>query len=462
MSSLLSLHFSHDGCATYVQNNEIIFHTQLDRYNRYKHAVLPSKKITDILLNLDFDKLLITQIPSRSTDEWFGLWNSNQIWLNKIKKVEIIDFALTEHHLFHAFCGLAWKKNIENIIVCDGQGILKNNVLESESIYKYRNNNLYHLLTENNNIGVNYQNAAKTVYKIPYQEGKLLAYSLHDPFAKKTQKELEGNMLRFIEKNNIKNNILFTGGVAQNVKFNSLLLDSFENIFCDPFNGDFGISLGSANYVLKNALTIKDIYLGIPQRLNLDNFYNYTIVHTSYEEVSKILLEDPVAIFQSRSEQGQRGLGNRSLLMSPLNLKANEKLNNIKKREWYRPFACSILQEESKKWFDMKNKEESPYMMYLFRLLDDKINVLQSGIAIDNTSRIQTVKKSNNEHFYNLLNAFNKLTNVPILINTSLNLPGEVLVETEEDLLYLIDNSNLKYIYVPEIQKLIIKNCCQL
>jgi carbamoyltransferase len=144
--------------------------------------------------------------------------------------------------------------------------------------------------------------------------------------------------------------------------------------------------------------------------------------------------------------------------MSPLNLKANEKLNNIKKREWYRPFACSILQEESKKWFDMKNKKESPYMMYLFKLLDDKINILKSGIAIDNTSRIQTVQKSNNEHFYNLLNAFNKLTNVPILINTSLNLPGEVLVETEEDLLYLIDNSNLKYIYVPEIQKLIIKN----
>jgi carbamoyltransferase len=106
----------------------------------------------------------------------------------------------------------------------------------------------------------------------------------------------------------------------------------------------------------------------------------------------------------------------------------------------------------------MKNKEESPYMMYLFKLSDDKINILKSGIAIDNTSRIQTVQKSNNEHFYNLLYAFNKLTNVPILINTSLNLPGEVLVETMDDLLYLINNSNLKYIYLPEIQKLIIKN----
>jgi len=458
VNNLLSLHFSHDGSATYVKNDKVVFHTQLDRYNKYKHASLPSKKITDILLNLEFDKLLITQIPSRSTDEWFGMWKTNTSWLNKLKKIEIINFELKEHHLFHAFCALAWKKNIENILICDGQGILKNNIIESESIYKFNKENLYHSLTENNNIGFKYQSASESFYGIPYQEGKLMAYSLHNFFAKKTQEELENNMLNFIEKNNIKENILFTGGVAQNVKFNSLLLDCFDNVFCDTFNGDFGISLGSANYVLKNKLTIENIYLGIPQKLNLENFYNYKIVDTSYEEVSKILLEEPVAIFQSRSEQGQRGLGNRSLLMSPLHQEAQGKLNNIKKREWYRPFACSILQEEVKKWFDMKNKEESPYMMYLFKLLDNKINILKSGIAIDNTSRVQTVKKSNNEHFYNLLKSFNKLTNVPILINTSLNLPGEVLVETIDDLLYFINNSKLKYIYLPEIQKLIIKN----
>jgi predicted NodU family carbamoyl transferase len=458
VSNILSLHFSHDGCATYVRDNKIIFHTQLDRYNRYKHSPLPSKKITDILLNLEFDKLLITQIPERSTDEWFGLWSNSYAWLNKLKKVKIINFELKEHHLFHAFCALTWKKNIENILICDGRGIIKNNILESESIYKFKNNNLYHNLTENNNIGHKYQLISENFFKMGYQEGKLLALSLHDPLAKKTQNELEQNMLSFIKNNDLKKDIIFTGGVAQNVKFNSLLLDCFDNVFCDPFNGDFGISLGSANYVLENKLTIKNTYLGIPQKLNLENFYNYKIVNTSYEEVSKILLDEPVAIFQSRSEQGQRGLGNRSLLMSPLHQEAQEKLNNIKKREWYRPFACSILQEEVKNWFNMKNKEESPYMMYLFKLLDNKINILKSGIAIDNTSRIQTVKKTDNEHFYNLLKSFNKLTNIPILINTSLNLPGEVLVETLDDLLYFINNSKLKYIYLPEIQKVIIKN----
>ena len=83
--------------------------------------------------------------------------------------------------------------------------------------------------------------------------------------------------------------------------------------------------------------------------------------------ISWTLLDEPVAIFQSRSEQGQRGLGNRSLLMSPINKKAHNKLNQIKKREWFRPFACSVLKEKAKEWFDMLI-DESPHMMYVFKI----------------------------------------------------------------------------------------------
>jgi carbamoyltransferase len=101
--------------------------------------------------------------------------------------------------------------------------------------------------------------------------------------------------------------------------------------------------------------------------------------------------------------------------------------------------------------------EESPYMMYAFDLNDDKKNILTAGISKDNKSRIQTVTSENNNLFFNLLCSFNELTKVPLLINTSLNLPGEVLVETIYDLKKLFDNSLLKYIYLPELQKLIIK-----
>ena len=140
--------------------------------------------------------------------------------------------------------------------------------------------------------------------------------------------------------------------------------------------------------------------------------------------------------------------------MSPIHEDAHKLLNNIKKREWFRPFACSILKEKAKDWFDM-SINESPYMMYVFEL--KKHNILKAGISVDNHSRIQTVSKKNNINYYYLLKSFEKLTSVPILINTSLNLPGEVLVETLNDLKNMFENSDLNYIYLPEIDTLIEK-----
>ena len=96
-------------------------------------------------------------------------------------------------------------------------------------------------------------------------------------------------------------------------------------------------------------------------------------------------------------------------------------------------------------------------MMYIFKLRQDKFNILQSGIADDNTSRIQTVSRSDNPNYYKLLSAFKKKTGVPIIVNTSLNLPGEVLVETLQDLYMLFKESNLNYIYFPEIETMVEK-----
>ena len=286
--------------------------------------------------------------------------------------------------------------------------------------------------------------------------GKTMAFSLHDKGSKKTQKDYEKSMTDLITKWGVKDNLLFTGGCAQNILYNSKLISKFKNIFCDPFNGEFGLSLGASNYFLENKIRNDTVYLGIPQDLDISIFCNYNILDTDTEEVAKILLEDPVAIFQSRSEQGQRGLGNRSLLMSPLHKDATEKLNEIKKREWFRPFACSILKEKTKEWFDM-TLDESPHMMYVFDLKKEKEGILKTGLAIDNKSRIQTVDKNRNLNYYNLIKSFEKLTQVPILINTSLNLPEEVLVETMNDLKELFKTSKLKYIYFPEINKLIKK-----
>jgi predicted NodU family carbamoyl transferase len=441
---------------TYVKNNKIVFHTQLDRYNKFKHYSFISYDILKIIKNIDFDYLLISYSKNNSSNLW------NEIFVDFInclsfKKYKVISYHTNYHHLFHAYCALTWNKNYKNILICDGTGAQYKEDYERESLYHYKKNYLKNIFTESRGIGVNYEKCSFKKYNKGFQEGKLMALSLHEKEAKEIQEKFEKNMLNLIKEKKIKKNLLFSGGCAQNVIFNSKLLNYFDDVFCDPFNGDFGISLGAANYFLNNKIRNNQIYLGIPQKINLDLFLNFKIKNVNESEVAKILLNDPVAIFQSRSEQGQRGLGNRSLLMSPINKNANDKLNQIKKREWYRPFACSILHEKAKEWFNLKQLDESPYMMFVFKLLKNKKNILKSGVAINNTSRIQTVKKTQNLHFYNLIKEFEKITKVPILINTSLNLPGEVLVETLYDMREMFTNSNLKYIYLPEINKIICK-----
>ena len=448
--NLLSLYLSHDGCATYIKDNKIVFHTQLDRYNRFKHSTFVSKGILDEIEKIEIDKILITY----SKENCGLLWV--QILPDKLKE-KIFWYGLQFHHLFHAYCSLIWNKKISNILVMDGFGARYLNIDEQESLYTYKNNILKHIFTESNKIGETYQNFSKKKFGSVFYNGKTMALSLYESEAKNIQGSFEENTSNLIKEKGIKEDLIFTGGCAQNVIFNSKLLKNFNKIFCEPFNGDFGISLGAANYFLNNQITNDQIYLGIPQVINTDLFLKYKIVNVEPIEVAKILQDDVVAIFQSRSEQGQRGLGNRSLLISPLNLESHNKLNDIKKREWFRPFALSIKQEESHKWFDMLGLEESPYMMFVFKLLENKRNIIKLGYAIDYSSRIQTVKKEQNIHFYNLLCAFENITNVPILVNTSLNLPGEVLVETLYDLKELFENSNLKYVYLPEIGKLISK-----
>ena len=452
--NILSIYTSHDGCITYVEDNKIIFHTQLDRYNRFKYYTFPVKEIIKKIEKLPIDKILISSSENNSMGIWEDLINNSK----KLRNINIHFYNDKHHHLFHAYCALTWNKNIENILVCDGTGALVVNAgdMERESQYIFKDNELKHITTEFNKIGLDYEIFTALTFEHPSACGKTMAFSLHDKGSKKTQEDYEKSMTDLITKWDIKDSLLFTGGCAQNILYNSKLIPKFKNIFCDPFNGDFGLSLGAANYFLENKIRNDTVYLGIPQDLDISIFCNYNILDTDTEEVAKILLEDPVAIFQSRSEQGQRGLGNRSLLMSPLHKDATAKLNEIKKREWFRPFACSILKEKTKEWFDM-TIDESPYMMYVFDLKKEKEGILKAGLAVDNKSRIQTVDKDRNLNYYNLIKSFEKLTGVPILINTSLNLPGEVLVETMNDLKELFETSELDYIYLPEINKLIKK-----
>ena len=446
--NILSIYASHDGSVTYVKNNQIVFHTQIDRYNRFKHYSFPVKNLIQELEKLEIDKIIISHSHHNAMGMWDDLINNS----NKLKNIEIHYYGEEHHHLFHAYCALTWNKNIKNILICDGTGSKYKEIIERESLFNFGKR----VKTESNKIGLAYEHFTGCFFEHPLECGKTMAWSLHDSRPKVIQLKFEHDMNLLINKWNITESVLFTGGCDQNVLYNSKLIPKFNTVFCDPFNGDFGLSLGAVNYFLDNKIINKEIYLGIPQEIDTSVFLKYKIIDAGPDEISKILLEEPVAIFQSRSEQGQRGLGNRSLLMSPLHKQAHDKLNEIKKREWFRPFACSILEEKADEWFDMTIKN-SPHMMYVFNLKKQKEGILKAGLAIDKKSRIQTVAKQDNLYYYDLLKSFEKLTNIPVLLNTSLNLPGEVLVETIEDMKEFFIKSNLNYIYFPEVNKLIKK-----
>jgi len=196
---------------------------------------------------------------------------------------------------------------------------------------------------------------------------------------------------------------------------------------------------------------MKNFYVGLREEIYKLDGLDYKRV--SYSDVADILCAgEIVAMFQGRSEAGQRALGNRSLLFDPRVKNGRDIVNQIKQRESFRPFAGTILLEDANEWFDMRELSDCSYMQYA-------VNVKKSGIDamvhVDNTCRVQTVTKRQNKHFYNLIKAFKHKTKVPILLNTSFNLGGEPLVETFDDAIRTLKKSDINYLYLPEIRSLI-------
>ena len=182
------------------------------------------------------------------------------------------------------------------------------------------------------------------------------------------------------------------------------------------------------------------------------------IENTEPCDIANLLLDNNIiCVFNGRSEAGSRALGNRSLIFNPKISSNKDMVNEIKGREKFRPLACSILLNEVKNWFHMNEIEESPFMTYSFDVKKEKKQLIPSVIHADDTCRIQTVTKENNFNYYSIIESFFKLTNIPLVGNTSFNLAEEPIVETIEDAIKTIYNSKLNYLYFPECKFLIKK-----
>lgn len=217
-------------------------------------------------------------------------------------------------------------------------------------------------------------------------------------------------------------NLVFMGGVALNCVANSKIAASncFNRIHIMPNPGDAGSAIGAVAALNQQQLNWQGPYLGtdIKRELDVDSI------------VQHLLAGEVVAVANGRAEFGPRALGNRSLLCDPRGPNAKSRMNAIKKREQFRPFAPAILAEHVEEYFDMP-VETSPYMQFVAECR--KPDELPGICHHDGTSRVQTVTAQDNPQFRQLLEAWYQATGCPVLMNTSLNIKGEPLVNTWQD-----------------------------
>ena len=287
--------------------------------------------------------------------------------------------------------------------------------------------------------------------------------------AYKIQEQTSDRMVQLIRKAHEltgEKNIVICGGYGLNCVANYKYWKEFPdlNIYCEPISHDGGTSIGGAKYVYNKVKETEkpskqeSVYYGPqydPATYEAD-LEGLEVTDTSYDDVAKLIREgNIVTIYQGRSEGGPRALGNRSILFDPTIKDGKDHVNAVKHREWFRPFACSIKKEKVHDWFDLAGRDETPHMMYAVKCHDGVEEKIPSVIHVDNTCRIQTVTPEQNEHYYNLIDAFDKIADVPILFNTSFNLGGDPLVETIEDAVNTLSKSDIEWMYLPEIQKLV-------
>ena len=243
-------------------------------------------------------------------------------------------------------------------------------------------------------------------------------------------------------------NLVIAGGCALNSVANGKIFtqSSFERTWIQPAAGDEGLSLGAALWVWCSTLgkprtwQMRDAYLGpgfasnrMKAALEAAGLaYQELDRETLLDETARLISEGKViGWFQGRMEWGPRALGNRSILAHPGRPDMKDALNaRIKHREWFRPFAPSILEEYLGEYFT--HDHPSPYMLHVYSVRPEKRDLLPAVVHVDGTGRLQSVSRDENELYYDLIDRFRRLTGLPVLLNTSFNENEPICCTPEE------------------------------
>jgi carbamoyltransferase len=260
--------------------------------------------------------------------------------------------------------------------------------------------------------------------------------------------------------------VFFGGGVFMNVKMNKKIMemDEIEECYFMPSCGDESNPFGACFYVYKKLTgehprPLEDLYLGPSYTLEeVEQFLKERGIFEKYkvefyEDIEKRVAEllanfKVVARFKGRAEWGQRALGNRSILANPSDMRSFYEVNDaIKQRDFWMPFAPSILDEDEDKYIVNPKKVKAPYMILSFDTTELARNHLKAAMHHrDKTVRPQIVYKWQNPDYWRLINYFKQLTGIGGVLNTSFNLHGYPLVATLEQAIFTFENSGLKYL----------------
>jgi carbamoyltransferase len=408
-----------------------------------------------------FTELYKSYWKNSSYPEDKALLDINNFYKNKNKNVDV-EFR-GNHGIVRAY---------ESATTLIQENVLENGKtmgLSSYGEYRKEFDNLFlqNEKTNDNILGVeNYENnfevsINKKYYKYAKNNFTYKDKNLYADYAYAVQKQTQEAVLRLIEKyvkkTGIKN-VCVTGGFGLNVVANSYYVKMIPeiNFYFEPLADDSGNSIGGAMLIYRHFSKDKKINF-IKDTFYHGDLYNLNSIegeNCSAKETAKLISEkNSIAIFEGNAEAGPRALGHRSILFDAREKNAKDIVNKIKKREWYRPFAAIVLEEDAYLYFNMICKK-SEYMTMSFECTDYAKQNVPGIIHVDNTCRIQTVNK-NNKTLYNLLLETKKITNYGVLLNTSFNLAGEPLVETPQEAIDVLHRSELDFLWFPEIGKIL-------
>lgn len=502
---ILSIHLGHDSSICLLNNGCIEKYFLLERFTRKKHDY--DKKLLLKLIDTICNKFRVDLICISNFNTY------DNIILKIIEKCEKFDMKLviqSDHHLNHAslsFYNSGFSESL--VVVADGSGsTIKDNLVEVESVFvfsKEKNTLIYKNTVESfssynfpwSKVGVGglYDMASILIGNTPDDCGKTMGlssygssnelfknlllqqnspvkpikkieqnnYQLHADFCYEVQQQTQKAIGDLIEDSIMKTGIkkvCISGGYGMNIVANYYYLQRFPNVefYFEPICNDNGVSIGAA------INTYIELTNQIPNPIKTTSFHglNYDLspykgVTSSVSDIANLLYQNKsVAVYTGFAEAGQRALGNRSIFLNALNPNAKNIVNQIKKREWYRPFACVVLEEDADVYFHMGKIKSSPFMTICFPVREKYVKILTGVTHVDNTCRIQTVSKENG-YLYELLKEFKNLSGYGILLNTSFNLAGEPLVETPTDALKILNNSSLNYLWFEETKQLLDK-----